>query len=238
MSVKRRAVLRGAGAVAIPLALGSSACAVDPPGSPLRGGDLPRDRAATFRALAPGQPPETLTGPESRWASGAEEPARAELTPDGLLLVTLPGHRAWAAPRLPVAPLDAIPDGHVEDVTWEATIGIEQRYFVVCDLRFAGQPGAVLIQATPYDLQVFHDPDRPSGGRSESVSHLVDGAPEHYWRLHLAGGRLDLFLDGSIIWSLEGPRALSRLAFGETRTDDAHGGSMLLRDLTYVRRPA
>jgi hypothetical protein len=150
-----------------------------------------------------------------------------------------------------VALLDAVPEGHVEEVTWEASVTVERRYFIVCELRFAGEPGAVLVQATPYDLQVHHDPERPpppdairadtsgagNSGRSESISRLAGQGESHFWRLRLAGGRLDLRLDGAPVWSLEGPRALSRLAFGETRTDDEHGGEMRLRDLIYVRRP-
>jgi hypothetical protein len=145
-----------------------------------------------------------------------------------------------------VALLNGVPKGQVEEVTWEASVSLERRYFIVCELRFAGEPGAILVQATPFDLQVHHDPERPpppgasgagSSGRSESIPRLAGRGENHFWRLRLAGGRLDLRLDGSTVWSLEGPRALSRLAFGETRTDDEHGGEMRLRDLIYVRRP-
>jgi hypothetical protein len=184
----------------------------------------------------PGQPAEALAGHASRWASGADAPASVEVTPEGLLFRSAPGRRAWAAPRLPVAPLDAVPEGQIEELTWEATVAVERRFFVVCELRFAGEAGAVLVQATPYDVQVLHDAERPSGGRSESVSRLVSDARGHLWRLRLASGRLDLRVDGAALWSLEGPRAFARVAFGETRTDDEHGGSMLLRDLVYVRR--
>jgi hypothetical protein len=245
--VKRRALLRGACPGAPLLAIvASGACA---PSSPplLATEDLPRDSAATFRALTPGAPLEPISGPHARWASGADDPARVEPTPGALLFQSLPGRRAWAAPRLPLAPLNAVPEGHLEEVTWESTVVVEQRFFVVCELRFAGEPGAILVQATPFDLQVHHDPERPpaqnatgatSRGRSESIPRLVGRGQIHFWRLRLGGGRLDLRLDGSTIWTLEGPRALSRLAFGETRTDDEHGGEMHLRDLVYVRRPA
>jgi hypothetical protein len=241
--VKRRALLRGA-CLGAPI-LATGACAPPAP-SLLAPDDLPRDNAATFRAFSPGVPPEPVTGPDARWASGADDPARVEPTPEGLLMQSLPGRRAWAAPRLPVALLNAVPDAHVEEVTWESTVAVGQRFFIVCELRFAGEPGAVLIQATPFDLQVHHDPERPpppggagrdSSGRSESISRLAGSGQTHFWRLRLAGGRLDLRLDGSTVWALEGPRALSRLAFGETRTDDEHGGEMRLRDLVYVRRP-
>lgn len=230
MTLKRRAVLLGAGPAAF-----AAACALPAYG---READLPRDRAAAFSALGPSQPVQPLTGPDARWAAAADDPATVEVTPEGLRLTSFPSRRAWAAPRLPVAPIDAIPEDQIEDVSWSAEIAVEQRFFIVCELRFAAEPGAVLIQATPFDLQVAHDPERPSGGRSESVSRVVSADRAHFWRLRLTAGRLDLLLDGAPVWSLTGPRALARVAFGETRTDDEHGGTMLLRDLVYVRRPA
>jgi hypothetical protein len=149
----------------------------------------------------------------------------------------VPRRRVWASPRLPVAPLDDVVPGQIEELSWDGVIAVEQRFFIVCELRFAGESGAVLVQATPFDLQVFHDPERPSGGRSESLSPLLGDGRAHFWRVRLADGRFELHLDGTAIWSLDGPRALARCAFGETRTDDEHGGSMLMRDLIYVRRP-
>ncbi|MGH2369291.1 MAG: hypothetical protein ACRDI2_13945, partial [Chloroflexota bacterium] len=121
---------------------------------------------------------------------------------------------------------------------WEASVTVARRFFIVCELRFAGEPGALLVQATPFDVQVFQDPARPGGATSHSVPRLVGDGEPHFWRLRLAGGRLALHLDGSIIWTLDGPRSLARVAFGETRTDDQHAGTMLLRDVIYVRRPA
>jgi hypothetical protein len=135
-----------------------------------------------------------------------------------------------------VAPLGAVPPGQLEELTWDGTVAVERRFFIVCELRFAAEPGAVLVQATPFDTQLSSDAERPGGGRSESLPQRIgDGAP-HFWRLRLGGGRLDLLLDGSPIWSLDGPRGFARVAFGETRTDDEHGGTMTLRDLNYVRR--
>lgn len=199
--------------------------------------DVPRDRAAVFQDLGRGQAPPSLRAPGSCWAGTADDPARIEATAAGLRLVSEPGRRAWVSPRLPLAPLDGIPPGQIEDLTWEASIEVQRRFFIVCELRFADEPGALLVQATPFDVQVFQDPERPAGGTSESVSRLVGNGSTHFWRVRLAGGRLDLRLDGTTIWSRQGPRAFARVAFGETRTDDGHGGTMLLRDVVYVRRP-
>ncbi|HEV2123499.1 MAG TPA: hypothetical protein VGW38_12085, partial [Chloroflexota bacterium] len=105
-------------------------------------------------------------------------------------------------------------------------------------LRFAGEPGALLIQPTPFDIQVMLDSGRPGGGTSNSLSRRVADSSAHAWRLRSSPEQLELWLDGSMIWSLAGNRVLSRVAFGETRTDAEHGGAVQLRDIVYVRRPA
>jgi hypothetical protein len=214
------------------------ACAPSASLRPIVASDVPLEAATVFRAFPPGGPPDTLNGPDSRWAAGADEPARVEATPEGLRLTSVPGRRAWAVPSLPVAPLGAAPPDQSEELTWDGTVAVDQRYFIVCELRFAGEPGAVLVQATPFDTQVSFDPERPDGGKSESLPRQVGDGATHFWRLRVAGGRVDLLLDGSPLWSLDGRRALAQVAFGEIRTDDGHGGAMLLRDLNYVRRPA
>jgi hypothetical protein len=180
--------------------------------------------------------PATLPAPERQGAAaGAAAGA-------GAPSASAPGPAA-AAPVSPDAqpggPPFAFgpPAGTVEELTWETRLTLHGRFFVVCELRFTGEPGALLVQATPFDLQVFHDPARPQGGTSHSVSRLLHEGMPHYWRLRLASGRTELHLDGSVVWTLDGARSLSRVAFGETRTDELHGGTMELRDVVYVRRP-
>jgi hypothetical protein len=198
---------------------------------------LPRDRAAVFHAFIAGEPFVPLGTPDSPWQVLAEPPSAVNAGPGSLTVSSVPGRRAWTSPRLPLAPLGGAPPGQVEELTWEASVTLDERYFIVCELRFAGEPGAILLQVTPFDLQVFQDAERPGGGTSDSVPRrLGDGQP-HFWRLRLAEERCDLRLDGSSVWTLDGRRGLSRVAFGETRTDALHGGSLVLRDLVYVRRP-
>lgn len=242
--VTRRAILAAAA-----VGVGVAACAPVTVPTAVRAvieSGLPPDDTVSFRAFMRGDavmPP--LEGPESAWSVVAQPPARVEATPDMLRLVSVPRHQVWASPRLPYAPLEPrpAPGGDpargpwIEDVTWTASVAIHVRYMVVCEVRFAGEPGALLIQATPYDVQVFQDPDRPDGGTSTSVSRIVDRGEVHYWRLRLDGRRFEVFIDGSVVWTLEGPRTLGRLAFGETRTDELHGGAIEVRDVVYVRRP-
>jgi len=204
----------------------------------LRAPVLPTDPAITFQALLAGQPVPPLTAPDSPWQISVDPPGSIEIAGDAVRIVSPPGVRAWISPRLPLTPLNAARPGQLEDLNWDATVDNARRFFVACELRFAGEPGAILIQVTPFDLQVLHDSARPQGGRSESVSRLAGDGQEHFWRLRVDDAGLQLRLDGSIVWSMAGKRSLSRVAFGETRSDLEHGGAMLLRNLVYVRRPA
>ncbi|MBI3970104.1 MAG: hypothetical protein HY332_02340 [Chloroflexi bacterium] len=199
---------------------------------------VPREPSAVFQAILPGRGVVPLDAPDSPWQTFADPSASVAIGPDGMRLASAPGRRAWASPRLPLAPLGGSRPDQVEELTWDATITLDERFFVVCELRFAGEPGALLIQATPFDVQVFEDTERPNGGTSSSVSRLAGDGRMHAWRLRLDPSRLELRLDGATAWTLEGRRSLSRVAFGETRSDALHGGTMLLRDVVYVRRPA
>ena len=100
-------------------------------------------------------PDRTPAGPRR----GRPRPRRAH--PGGPVPRELPRPAGLGRPGLPVALLNAVPEAQVEEVAWESTVAVGQRFFIVCELRFAGEPGAILIQATPFDLQVHHDPERP-----------------------------------------------------------------------------
>jgi hypothetical protein len=204
----------------------------------LRPAAPPRDDSVVYHAFVRGERFLPLVAPEAPWQQFADDAASIAAEPGALHLASLPSQRVWASPLLPVAPLNGAAADQIEELTWEATVDLDARFFVVVELRFAGEPGALLVQATPFDVQVFQDTERPGGGTSDSVSRLVgDGAP-HFWRVRLLPDRTELRHDGSAVWALPGRRFLSRVAFGETRSDSLHGGRMTLRDLVYVRRPA
>ena len=223
------------------LVLTTTACA---PASPLLStiGNTPppRDRAAVLQTLLPGQPVPPIGVPESPWHVVAEPPAQVHLEGTTLVVRSEPGRRAFVSPRAPFAPFGYAPQRFVEELSWLARVTIAPglRFFILCELRFSGEPGAILLQPTPFDLQVTLDPERPAGGTSVSLSRLLGDGREHAYRLRATEQRLELFLDGSSIWTLDGRRTLSSVAFGETRTDALHGGELRLSDVTYVRRPA
>ena len=226
----RRTLILGAGSL-VGCASRLSGIAPNPP---------PRDRAAVLQTLLPGHPVPPIGVPENPWHVVAEPPSEIRLDGHTLVVRSEPGRRAFVSPRAPFAPLGYAPPRFVEELSWLArvTIAPGQRFFVLCELRFAGEPGAILLQPTPFDLQVTLDPERPAGGSSVSVSRLLGDGREHAYRLRATEQRLELFLDGTPIWSLDGRRTLSSVAFGETRTDALHGGELRLRDVIYVRRPA
>jgi hypothetical protein len=234
---RRRAVRSGLLAALAPL---GTACARPQLTTALRPPASPRDHAVTFQALLPGQVAPPLDAPESAWYALAESPSTVSQMGGELAIVSVPGRRAFVTPRLPVAPAEPLVSGQHEDLTWTTTLTLEarQQFFVVCELRFAGEPGAVLVQATPTDTQISQDSERPGGATSVSRSvRTADGRPQH-WRLRLTETRGELLLNGSPLWALEGRKALGTVSFGETRTDALHGGQMRLRDVVYVRRPA
>ena len=198
----------------------------------------PADDAVVFQALLARRPVPPLESPESRWQVGADPPASVAIDGDTLRLTSPAGHPAWAIPQLPLTPLDGARQGQVEELTWDAAVSLDQRFFVVCELRFAGEPGSVLLQATPFDVQILHDAARPNGGRSESVPRLVGDGRTNFWRLRRDDAGLQLRLNGSPVWSMPRALALAHVAFGEVRRDPLHGGTMQLRNVVYVRRPA
>ena len=215
-----------------------TACAS--PFSALTPNPPPRDRAAVLQTRLPRHPNPPLGVPENPWHVVADPPSDIRLDGAALLIRSEPGRRAFASPRAPFAPVGYAPPRFVEELSWLARVTISpgQRFFILCELRFAGEPGAILLQPTPFDLQVTLDPERPAGGTSVSISRLLADGREHAYRLRATEQRLELLIDGTPRWSLDGRRTLSSVAFGETRTDALHGGELRLRDVIYVRRPA
>ena len=199
----------------------------------------PRDRAATLQTLFSGRPVPPIGRPELPWHVVSDPPADVRLDGVELVVRTEPGRRAFVAPRVPLATLPYDPPRFIEELGWVARVAVRppMRFFVLLTLRFAGEPGAILVQPTPFDLQITSDADRPERGVSRSLPHLVGDGEAHAWRLRLTEQRTELFLDGTPIWSLDGRRVLSAVAFGETITDQFHGGELRLRDVAYVRRP-
>ncbi|HEU5317762.1 MAG TPA: hypothetical protein VFX49_16745 [Chloroflexota bacterium] len=169
----------------------------------------------------------------------SDPPAEVRLEGTELVVRTEPGRRAFVAPRAPFAALPYETPRFVEELGWVSRVAVRPgvRFFVLLTLRFAGESGAILVQPTPFDLQITSDSDRPERGVSRSLPHLVGDGAEHAWRLRLTEQRTELLLDGTSIWSLDGRRVVGAIAFGETITDQLHGGELRLRDVAYVRRP-
>jgi hypothetical protein len=236
MRIGRRSAMAAAAAGALPAA----ACSPPNLAATLNPPPPPRDRAMVYQSLLRGQYVVPFEARESTWQVHAEPPASVELVSGFLRIAAEPGRRAFATPRLPLVPLEPPVAEQVEELSWLAGVAIAggQRFFILCELRFAGEPGAILVQPTPFDVQITQDSERPSGGVSVSLSRVVADGQQHAWRLRCAAQRATLFLDGTPVWSLDGARALAHVTFGETRTDSLHGGVLLLRDVVYVRRPA
>ena len=233
MTLSRRLALSSASLLAVACA-GPDVTAILRPGAP------PRDRAAVLQTLLPGDNGPLLGARESPWHIVTDAPSTVTLRAGALVIASAPGRRAFAAPRLPVAAIEPIASRRHEELSWTASVTVDPnvRFFIICELRFAGEAGAVLFQATPFDVQVTQDSERPGGGSSVSLPRLIGDGGRHSWRLRLSEAGTQMLLNGSPIWTVDGQRALAWVAFGETRTDALHGGQMTLSDVVYVRRPA
>lgn len=177
-----------------------------------------------------------------RWEVLAPPSVTARVEADGLLLEVPRATPGWLHPRLPLA--RGAHAGRVgggggwqETLQWESRVETLTFFFVVAELRFAPPQGALLLQATPVDVQVTTVTGAEE--RSDAVSYVAanDGR-FHTWRLESSGERLTLSVAGSPRWSRPLPGRLAAVRFGEVRTDELHGGRLWLRDVTYVRRPA
>src|SRR5688572_30446624 len=141
---------------AVLTAFATTACSPQLPRlSPINPRPPPRDRAAVLHTLLPGQPVPPIGVPESPWHVVNEAPAEVRLDGSTLVVRTEPGRRAFASPRAPFAPLGYAPPRFVEELSWLARVIITPglRFFILCELRCAGEAGAILLQPTPFDVQ-------------------------------------------------------------------------------------
>ena len=242
MSLKRRALLRGAGRRRRARPLRAAASTPTVPRAPAT---APRPRRNVQR-LCPAQPSEPVTGPDARWAAGRTAPPPSRWPrrdcASPATLAAAPG----PAPHLPLASSAPSP-------TPDRRRLLERRHrrraALFHRLRAALRRRARRRPDPGHAVRRAGDPRSRAavpGGRPRP-HRRAEQNPSPAWSAPVgttSGGCASPGGASTSSWTarpsghLAGPRALSRLAFGETRTDEEHGGTMLLRDLIYVRRPA
>jgi hypothetical protein len=114
-----------------------------------------------------------------------------------------------------------------ERLAWRATVNRTGGFYVVTELR------NLLIQAVGYGIHITY-PDERKTLRGNEIQHPVgtDGKP-HDWLLVRDNRQISLSIDGRQVWSAQSAEEFNLVKLGETKVDDAHGGSMRVESVSY-----
>jgi hypothetical protein len=165
---------------------------------------------------------------------------------EGLALAATPGYGVWAEWQVPLVPEPArapfwLPiryaEAAIECLDWEAQADVQRSYLIVADLGFTTRQGTLtlLLQATPSAVQLLSQGPHGVAGLAIPVQVAGDGL-FHHWHVQARGSELELSIDGQTRWMTPDAGRLRYIRFGETRTDDLHGGRVVLRRVDYYRR--
>ena len=179
-----------------------------------------------------------------RWQISAPAPARVAVADGVLRLTTPPRVAAFAELTLPpggreqawwLRPpaslwLPATFDlSHVaESLTWESAVSRDLDFFVLLDTR------PLLLQLTRYGLHLSRSVDSDVAATEVALPALAAGGT-HTWQVIRDPSDGTVFVDGRLIWQGHGIGRLEYVRFGETRTDERHGGTLELRHVRYRR---
>jgi hypothetical protein len=155
----------------------------------------------------------------------------------GIEIVNPPEHTGWLDARFVAGREragDTVPQR--ETLTWVAEVQRVGAWYVIADVAFGSTP--LLVQATTYGCHVTA-PVRADASRWGVTGHIVplDAgrlSREHRWELARDGNLAALRLDRDSVWRGEVPAALTTIAFGETRSDREHGGTLRLMLVEYT----
>lgn len=189
---------------------------------------------------------------ESTLAGAALDPARweSELGPgatisvaDGSVRVETPaGSIGWLEPLFelerpiprpwhPAALREQQPD---YTIAWETRFRLTGQFYILIEaLNRDGR--LLLLQARPGDWHLTH----PTADGQAVGTEIRDPAPTpsewHQLTLKFGPSGTSLAIDGREVWSGIPLEFLKRLRFGETRSDDLHGGEMEVRRVRISR---
>ena len=189
---------------------------------------------------------------ESTLAGAALDPARWERelgsgatlsVTDGSVRVETPaGSIGWLEPRFelerpiprpwhPAALRERQPD---YTIAWETRFRLAGQYYILGEaLNRDGR--LLLLQARPGDWHLTH----PTADGETVGTEIRDPvpSPSEWYQLTLKFGPsgTSLAIDGREVWTGIPLEFLKRLRFGETRSDDLHGGEMEIRRVRISR---
>ncbi len=193
---------------------------------------------------------------EGTFAGAALDPARweSDLGPsatlavaDGTVRVETPaGSIGWVQPLFelerplprpwhPAALRERQPD---YTIAWETRFRLAGQFYILVEaLNRDGRQ--LLLQARPGDWHLTH----PTADGQTVGTEIPDPAPStsewHKLTLEFGPSGTSLAIDGREVWSGIPLEHLKRVRFGETRSDDLHGGEMEVRRvrISWIIRP-
>ena len=213
---------------------------------------LPGDAWHYARLWSVGQLAQEEVVFESTFSGAALDPARweSDLGPgttlavaDGTVRVGTPaGSVGWLEPlfeleRPPPRPWHpAALRGRQPDysITWETHFRLAGQFYILIEaLNHDGR--LLLLQARPGDWHLTH----PTADGPDVGTEIRDPAPTpsewHQLTLKFGPSGTSLAIDGREVWSGIPLESLKRIRFGETRSDDLHGGEMAMRQVRISR---
>lgn len=179
-----------------------------------------------------------------RWDSALAPGSELTVADSTLRLVTPAGSIGWVQPLLPVGEQRGPPrpwqPAALRDYQptltfqWETRFRLAGQYYVLLDaVTRSGR--YLMLQARPWDWHLTH----PSESGAVAATELPDpGMMDRQWRIiavTIGPKGTALAVDGREVWTGVPVDPLERVRFGETRTDDLHGGEMELRRLRVIR---
>ena len=177
-----------------------------------------------------------------RWIVDSLPGAEVYATNESMRLITTDGLTATARPRLPTLDSRLLEADEVapvrEDLQWEALIHRRLPYLMTVTVELAPiEERPWRIQLTEWGVLIVEQ--LAEGVRNHGIPYFpANDGRYHTWRISIRPESWHLYLDGHVRWSYPGTFALLRARFGVTRGDPLHGGTIDLRDVVYVRRPA
>lgn len=147
----------------------------------------------------------------------------------GFVGLVLPD-RSQTSGRQRWQPVGPYRDAAAEWVEWGGAVRRDGAFYVMLDVR------RLLLQATAYGLHITYP------GRDQKLTEYHVEFPEvndgraHQFRLERNGELARLYVDGGAVWVQPDAGPWEFVRFGETRSDELHGGTLRLTRVQYGRR--
>lgn len=171
-----------------------------------------------------------------RWNHELGSGATLSVTNGSVRVETSAGAIGWLEPRFEVEPPTPRPWHPVAlrerqpdyTIAWETRFRLAGQFYILVEaLNRDGR--LLLLQARPGDWHLTH----PTADGQAVGTEIRDPAPSpsewHQLTLKFGPSGTSLAIDGREVWSGMPLEFLKRVRFGETRSDDLHGGEMEVR---------